>query len=174
VSTTLTHTKCVIEPLINPLQDEDGRVRDRAVEALQGIGEPAVEQLTIAISNEDNGFIRSVETRVLGYVHTTSVVQPLVDLLQDKDARVRDAAVVALRKKGAPAAEALIVVLVNEGNALIRSLAVSVLRDIADACAVQPLITVVQQDDDLRIRAMASEALREIGTPEALAALDSV
>lgn len=87
-----------ISPLLRALRDGDWHVRHAAVKALYVFGplpEWAMPRLTEAMSDPLPG-IRAIAIRVVGRSRDRSLVDPLVDALNDNNAHVREEAALAL------------------------------------------------------------------------------
>ncbi len=98
-----------IRQLINCFRDESWTIRKSAAEALEQIGEKAIEPLTIALSHEDKD-VRYWTTRVLGKIGAKSI-QPVLKLLKDDDTEVRQLSKKILANIGTLAVEPLIKIL---------------------------------------------------------------
>lgn len=90
-------------------------------------------------------------------------IQGLVKASLHRDAQVRQAAVEALVKIGAPAVEPLIAALQHRDNA-IRITSAKVLGQIGDGRAVKAL-TAALEDKNVDVRQAVTEALAKVGTP---------
>jgi len=212
-----------VEPLIGVLKDEVQEVREGAVQALgrlrdpravdpligvlrdwpsmysvgrslKEIGEPAVEPLIAALT-DDNSVVRAAAAKALGSIEDPRAVEPLILALGDEDPQVRKNAVTALRWIQDPrAVEPLIGSLKDEVRE-VREGAVQALGRLRDPRAVDPLIGVLRDwpsmysvgrslkeigepavepliaalaDDDSAVRAAAAEALGSIEDPRAV------
>lgn len=158
-----------INRLIEILGDEDELVRIQASESLENIGEPAVEPLIAALDNPDKN-IRRYSARVLGEIGDERAIEPLIlnlsdvnkwvrretsgalskmgdpatdpliELLEDSDWKVRGAAAWALGRIGnKKAVEPLIKSLLEDENGFVRSGAANALGNLEDERAVKPL-----------------------------------
>ncbi len=101
----------MIAPMIEALKSTDGRLANRAEEALIVIGEPAVEAVSGQVTAADP-FVRIISTNILGEINALpgTVVPTLVTLLEDKHPLVREEAAHALGRfgpRGTPAIGAL-------------------------------------------------------------------
>ena len=139
--------------------DDDPEVRGAAVDALDEVGEAALEQLLEELTGgggdeaewvtarkfaralrADQPELRMAAANALGRLDDASGVQPLVDALDDPDPRVR----------------------LRAGQAC---------GTFADPRAVPGLRERLTADDDLRVRRAAANALGAVGTDKALAPL---
>jgi len=93
----------------------------------------------IAALKDEDWALREEAATLLGEFADPRGVTPLVDVLQDEDRAVRDAATAALRKIGQAAVPTLISVL-RHPNGNVQEAAVSILKDLADPRALDPLI----------------------------------
>jgi HEAT repeat protein len=95
-------------PLIKTLSAPDDRIANRAAEALVAVGEPAVDQLTVAAEAQDP-YIRTLSVMILGEIGTpTQKIGPaLVSALEDQHPLVRAEAAHALGRLGAAGAGAV-------------------------------------------------------------------
>ncbi|MBU7046886.1 MAG: HEAT repeat domain-containing protein, partial [Theionarchaea archaeon] len=84
-----------IHPLIEALEDEDDNVAGHAAIALRDMGPPALEPLVKAFK-EKKGKVRSHVTWDLGAVGDMSVVDLLIEALQDECWKVREYAIQSL------------------------------------------------------------------------------
>ena len=87
-----------VEALIGVLQkDENGRVREDAAVALGAKGTPSAAALTAALKDQDP-WVAVVAAVSLGMTQDPKAVQPMVDLLQHEDWRLRGAALSGLAR----------------------------------------------------------------------------
>ncbi|MBN1139859.1 MAG: HEAT repeat domain-containing protein [Anaerolineae bacterium] len=183
-----------VEPLCWRLGDSDGDVRDTAAKALGKIGDPhAVEPLIQALDKDEMdpylsaaaaGALREIGAlaieplmqalenygkswrarRALPTMRDPQAVEPVIQALGDKNAKVRAMAAEVLR---APRAiEPLIRALGDECHD-VRAITAEALGEIGDPQAVEPLIRALE-DMDAGVRVAAVRALRAIGTPQAV------
>jgi HEAT repeat protein len=106
-----------------------------------------------------DGQVRKQAAIALGQIGGTHAIEALVEAI--RDSWVREAAVVALVKIGAPAVEALSLSL-NDNLSLVRINAAKALGQIKDERAIDPLITLLK-DTDLGVRIEAAQALEKLG-----------
>lgn len=157
-----------IGPLIAALKDKYWGTRGEAVIALGEIRDPrAVEFLVSAIRN---GTARVVAGEALGKIGRPAV-EPLLALLKDKDARVRETAVSALGRTGdARAVKPLMEILIdtNEEGGVRRAAPLALGR--IGSPAVKPLIAELK-NEDIYIRLAIIDVLRMIGDARAVGPL---
>ena len=96
-----------IEELIQALQDDNWRVRQSSVWALDKIGpddtKQAVLHLILALQQDDNQDVRRCAVRALGDIGSDATKQALpalIQALQDDDEDIRQSAVRAVSKNG--------------------------------------------------------------------------
>src|SRR5438552_239169 len=108
-----------VEPLVEVLRDEAAStlIRRLAVQALGGIGQPAVQGL-IATLHDKGKEVRQDAVEALGRIRDTRAVEPLVEVLRDEAAStlIRRLAVQALGEIGQPAVQVLIATLDDKGK----------------------------------------------------------
>lgn len=102
-----------IEELINALNTDDDLDKEIALGELEMRGDEAVDALIDALSNRNKN-IRKYSAEALGYLGKDKAVQPLIDTLEDKNKLVRREASTALVRIGEPAFEPLINILDHE------------------------------------------------------------
>jgi len=150
-----------VAPLIVTLKDPDARVRELAAKALGGIGDSrAVVPLVAALKNAD-----SLSGEVAGALVKIGApaVEPLIAVLEDPDARVRDLAAGTLKVIGAPRAVQPLIVGLGAADAGRRKAVAEALVKIG-APAVEPLIAAMR-DPDTGVRELAANTLAEIRDP---------
>jgi HEAT repeat protein len=178
--------KGLIKAHIQTLKDEDNGVRGEASAALSDIGVPAVESLLHALKNK-NVNIRMGAADVLGFIGDSEadkkkslgrgtdekirrvekiidakVVEALIQALKDKQPRVQNNAIDALKEIGVPAVEGLIHALKNK-DFHVRGGAAEALGMIGDSRA-DASICGIQTDEKTR----RVEEIRDLGGVEAL------
>ena len=147
----------VVERLMVELAGEDDDARGDAIEALTEIGEPAVESLISALSDESLNVRRIVVSMTLVKTenmevipHHMDLVSKLNDVLQDKGFSVRGAVAGALGKIGEPRTIEPLIAALEEDDLLVRWAAAGALFEFRDERTLEPLVTL--QEDDLLIR----------------------
>lgn len=88
-----------VQELIISMGDENSGVRTKSMLALVEIGEPAVDSLINALSNED-WQIRSRAAEALGLIGAKKAVNPLIETLTDENSWVKKSAVESLGNIG--------------------------------------------------------------------------
>ncbi len=190
-----------LERYLKALQDDSEEVRAAAIEALRGMGEPAIDALIGALRDKsyvvriaaaealgDMGGTRAVEplagvlgdtdqdvriaaAAALGRLRDRRAVRPLRDLCSDPYVGVRHAAADALAAIGEEALDALLAALADPAT-IVRVAAARALGIMKDPRAVPPLIDCLN-DPGQEVRWSAAQALGDIGAP-AIAALSLV
>lgn len=90
-----------IAPLVAALSNPDGRISNRAAEALIQLGEPAVDAMLSTLSSKDP-FLRIISATILGEIgaRPSDVVPALATRLKDPHPLVREEAAHALARFG--------------------------------------------------------------------------
>jgi HEAT repeat protein len=160
-----------VNPLINVFKDRDSKVRVQAISALGRIADPKTIDPLVACLDDNDQDVQEAAQRALTYSNA-SCVESLAAAFKDKDWHGEWRAINILRSKGAlvPAADALIFILKNNANSIIRAQAAEALGEIKDLRAVTPLINALE-DKDKFCKIAAIEALGEIKDPRAIAPL---
>lgn len=173
-----------VSGLIKALAYEKERDREAALEALVGIGVPAVKPLLAALDGVDRhaGWYAA---KALGHIGNPAAVGPLIDTTHDPLVSMRQVAVSALVEIGAPALKALIAALpswpaaealgrIGDKRAVAPLIAILpnwaalvALGRIGDARALEPLLATLE-GLDLTDREAAARALGRIGDARAV------
>jgi len=125
-----------VEPLIEVMNDKDEDVQIKARVALVSIEEPALEPLIQSLLHNKSTMVRDNATWALGEIGGARAVEPLIEVMNDKD-----------EDKG------------------VRQVAAAAVGDVGGAEVVEPLIEVMNdKDEDEDVREGAMRALRDIGT----------
>ncbi len=141
--------KPTVEQLINLLNDKDWIIRMDAAKNLVDIGAPAVENLINSLDNE-NWQIRWHCAEILGEIGDVRGIEPLIDILNDKNSGVQSNSVIALIKIGKPGVEILLDNL-NSKEWQIRQHAAEILGEIGDVHGIKPLEkSLNDENDDVR------------------------
>jgi HEAT repeat protein len=159
-----------VELLIDVLQHN--RFRIAADDAHHFCEDPRnINYLINILGHNENREIYFATIGVLSQIGTPAIGQLTNVLLHDENQKVRFAVTEALGQIGTPAVGQLINVLLREKNQEVRSAVTEALGWIGTP-AVEPLIAVLR-DGSITTRFRAVDALSRIGTPEALAAIES-
>src|SRR5215472_6118824 len=151
-----------LKALIASFKDGDDSVRRRVAGILTAIGAPAVEPLSGALTDDDNG-VRFWAVATLGKIRDERAVEALIVALGDKDDSVRKRAAHALGRIGdARAVDPLSGAAMNDNDRSVRQFAAYALGQIRDALAVDRLIGALK-DENAIVRSRAAEALGFIG-----------
>ena len=147
--------KVTVEHLINSLNDENWSIRVNAAKTLVEIGETAVEKLINSLK-DDSWRVRWHTAEILGEIGDVRGVEPLINLLNDKNDGVQSNSVIALVKIGSPGVEILIDNL-NRKQWQIRKYIAEILGDIGDVRGTDPLTKLLNdENDDVRRAVRAS------------------
>ena len=165
--------------------DDDPEVRGAAVDALDEIGEAALEQLLEELTGGGSGseaewvtarkFARALQAdrpelrmaaaNALGRLDDASGLQPLVGALDDEDARVRLRAAQACGTFADPRAVPGLRERLDDEDPRVRRAAANALGTIGTDQALSPLLDLLD-DGDESIRRIAAGALGKASTPE--------
>ena len=162
-----------VEPLIIQLGNEDAYIASKAVDKIVKIGNPAVPELIKALSVPDKGNRHHLAIKTLANIGEP-VVPVLIEAMKNKDADIRQGAVLALSRMSYYNSKLVEPAIPELTNALedqdIRQIVVNTLGNIGEP-AVPALIKALSSDDS-SIGANAAFYLRKIGTPEAKRAVE--
>lgn len=157
--------------LLSALGDRDWRVRKTAVEALVGLGGPAVTSgLVLHLSAHDNAGARNSAIEALVRLGSASV-GPLLKLLDTGDPDVRKFAVDVLGDIGDRSAVPRLIDILGDADENVRVAAAESLGKLRDRRAVDALIGCLAAYDESWLDYAAAEALGEIGDERALGPL---
>jgi len=172
---TTTDDQASIDSLLRVATgDDDPTVRGAAVDALDAIGEAAIEQLVGSITGSDEAEwvtaqaftrvlgadqpeLRIAAVNALGRLGDTAAVPAVIDALTDEDARVRHRACRACGALADPRAVPALTARLEDGPR-VRVAAASALGSIGTDEALTPLIELLD-DADESIRRIAASAL---------------
>jgi HEAT repeat protein len=144
-----------VEQLINSLEDKNWGIRMNAAKTLVEIGEPAVKDLIDSLKHK-NWQVRWHTTEILGEIGDVQGVDPLINILNDKNKGVQSNSVIALVKIGKPGVEILINNL-NHKEWQIREHTAEILGEIGDIRTVKPLQkSLNDKNGDVRMAAKKS------------------
>ena len=179
------------EPLVAVLQSDRAGMGGIAADALGKIGDPrSVAPLLNVMTTASDYDLRSFAWRALAKLHATSAIEPLISMLNDSDARLRNGIVNILGSfRDARSADALTEALHDE-DAKVRRSATFALASIGDKRAVDPLISMLLIEPQIEaarvavnpdlyedvdrnrfIRESAARALGKLGDARAIAPL---
>ncbi|KQC07723.1 MAG: hypothetical protein APR55_00700 [Methanolinea sp. SDB] len=145
-----------IEPLVRALSDEHWIVRRGAADALAKIGYPAVPSLLKMLENVEEDVRRETE-RALVLIGEPAV-KPLLDALIHENAQVRQRSVQTLGVMQPPEALSPMISALKDSDPLVRQEAALSLSGYADPASVEPLIELLK-DEHGYVRMAAVETL---------------
>lgn len=140
-------------------------------DALASLGDLAIESLTDLLAKPES---RVLATRALGQIHSNDTIQPLLTVIDDKDAGVRQVAIAALSNYRNSAILAVLIEALQDPAAAVRKEAIIGLGVWGDTEAEIDLVKLLQPllwDIRLQVCQQAAIALGKIGTNEAATAL---
>jgi putative membrane-bound dehydrogenase-like protein len=144
-------------------------VRDRAVATLARLGDAAVPALQAALRTE--AYLgRSNAVWTLTRIATPAAQAALRSALEDRDARVRQAACHGAGLTADRAAVAALIVRLQDDSALVRREAAQALGQVGASAALAPLAGVAAGDDAALAHALVLSLL-EIGSPDEILSL---
>lgn len=146
--------------IINAFHSTDTRIRERAMQALNSIGEPAVEPLIDTLA-DDCSITRDAAARTLGIIGDVRAIEPLIAALKDENRRVREAASQALASIGPPATPRLLATLAD-GDWHVRMGAVISLRIIGGE-EIVPAFVRLLRDQSPYVRGESAKSLGRLG-----------
>ena len=158
-----------LQNLTEAMNDDDWEVRERAVQIAARVREPIlVDPLIHSALSDPNIYVRDRAVWALGVYGDQRAIEPLVSILKDADAMLRQRGIEALGKIGGAESEnALAGLVLYEENEVIRNLALDQLLSLADRRFVA-LLKEELANPDARVRRNALEALAETKEPELL------
>jgi HEAT repeat protein len=155
--------KLTVEQLINSLNDKDWDIRMNAAKSLVKIGEPAVENLINSLKDQ-NWQVRWYAAEILGEIGDFRGIEPLINLLNDKNNGVQSNSLIALIKIGKPGVEFLIDNL-NNKEWQIRKHSAEILGEIDDVRGIEPLKNSLN-DENNDVRMAAKRSLEKVNKKE--------
>jgi bilin biosynthesis protein len=191
-----------ISGIINAFHSTESWEREQAIQALNSIGEPAVEPLIDTLTDE-RSITRDAAARTLGVIGDIRGIEPLILALKDENRRVREAASQALASIGPPAAPELrahlddedwhvrmgaaialriiggeelipeFVHLLHDKNPYVRGESAKSLGRLGDATILKHLLEALG-DEAKYVRIRAAGAIGRIPDPAAIPALEKV
>jgi HEAT repeat protein len=176
-------TRCLGDPLAKLLlkrlaAEEDQSTRKNLSEALISQGEAALAAI-IATLNDDRWEVLRNAAQILGEIRAAAAIEPLRELLQHRDLRVRREALRALTRIGDNSVVAIIAKILQGDDSELRRQAMLCLGAIKNPAATIPILIQFLQVKDWRFLQLeekidAIRALGEIGSAEALPELMSI
>lgn len=161
------HDKRAVEPLLNALRDENSDVRKGAALALGMLGDERSIPTLISVLREDNSDVGREVAIALGRVGK-SVIDLLIEFLQDKEPRVRRGAAIALEELGESRAVDGLIVALQDTDWHVCLCSVQALSKIGDTRAVDPLIKAFKHCEESLVREEIADALGTLGDIRAL------
>jgi FOG: HEAT repeat len=160
--------------IIKSLDSEsDANIQWKLLEALNAIGEPAIEPLLQMLESK-NAVERSNAARTFGLMSDKRALEPLIKLLvSDTDCGPRGNIAEALGKIGDEKATDALIESLNDTEAFVRRESAEALGKLKNEKAVEPLIKLLK-DPVFKVRADAATALKEIGDDRAVAPMIEV
>jgi HEAT repeat protein len=158
-----------VTKLIAKLKEKKPEPRGRTVDALVGIGAPAVEPL-IAALKDPNPTVRENAVSALGRIADPRVIDPLVAAVRDSDTTIGWSAGTALRKFNDPRTVEPLLVDMKDPSPSIRAWATLALSESDDPRTVEPMIAALR-DTFVGAQRFAAHSLSKIDDPRAATAL---
>jgi HEAT repeat protein len=158
-----------INILINDINNDNSKIRIKAIEELKKIGDPAVKYL-IPVLKYNYGGARGAAAMALGEIGNPKAFKPLCKLLKDNNESVKALAVGALGKLNDKRAIKYLIPCLKEDYKGIRFNAVMSLLNLAGETAFDHFIEALK-DEDSQVRFAAVGALGKIGDNRAVEAL---
>jgi len=153
------------------LQDESARVRQNAAKALADIGQPAVKELILALTNQDV-WVRGCAAAALAKVKDPAAIPALIAAMKDPDSEVRWWSLHAVMDSGDPrCVDALVAMLGDEDPGSQWDACQGLVR--VGPPAVPALLAALKQAKGWGRRS-AIEAIGKIGDERALPALRAI
>ncbi|MFA6056254.1 MAG: HEAT repeat domain-containing protein [Thermodesulfovibrionales bacterium] len=160
-----------VEPLTAFLRDDNPYLCMVVIKLLGEIGDNlAVGHLIGVLKHFRSWQLRSEAADALGKIKDPRIVGPLIEALNDRNSRVREAAAKSLKEVGEPAVEPLLASLKDE-NQDVSFKAIVLLGEIGDSRAVEPLVGVLKHFELWAMRFEAARSLGMIKDPRAIGPL---
>ena len=160
-----------VEPLTAFLRDDNPYICMVVIKLLGEIGDSlAVGHLIGVMKHFVSWQLRYEAAQALGKIKDPRIVGPLLEALNDRNTRVREAAAKSLKEVGEPAVELLIASLRDE-NQDVCFKAIVILGEIGDSRAVEPLVGVLKNFELWALRFEAARSLGMIKDPRAIGPL---
>jgi HEAT repeat protein len=150
--------------------DSEGTaLRDRLVDALASVGEPALAGLVEAVHDRQPS-VREAAARVLGRIGGKEGIEALGGALSDDRSNVRQAAAAGLALAGGPTALRALQAALAHKDPATRRAGAEALGRLEDPAAVPALVRTMS-DRERAVREAAAAALAAARTPDAMEAL---
>ena len=163
--------KPAVEPLAAYLRDDNPYICMVVIKLFGDIGDSlAVGYLIGVLKHFGSWQLRYEAAEALGKIKDPRIVGPLIEALNDRNARVREAAAKSLKEVGEPAVEPLLASLRDE-NQDVCFKAIVLLGEIGDSRAVEPLVGVLKHFELWAMRFEAARSLGMINDPRAIGPL---
>ena len=184
--------EAAVDALVSVAHDDESEdVRDSAIDALDQLGQPALEQLLselpevetgegradwaaaegfVAALGSDRAELRMAAANALGRLGNAKTLPHLVDRLDDENPRVRARAARALGKIGDPEGVPPLAKRLDAPNVDVRREVASALAAVGTDQAVGALVSRID-DESPQIRHVVVSAIGEVGDPRPLDAL---
>jgi HEAT repeat protein len=160
-----------VEPLTAFLRDDNPDLCRVVIRLFGEIGDSlAIGHLFGVLKHFGSWQLRYEAADALGKIKDPRIVGPLIEALNDRNSRVREAAAKSLKEVGEPAVEPLIATLRDE-NQDVCFKAIVVLGEIGDSRAVEPLVGVLKHFELWAMRFEAARSLGMIKDPRAIGPL---
>ncbi|MER3422446.1 MAG: hypothetical protein C4293_03670 [Nitrospiraceae bacterium] len=167
-----------IPALRQALSDPDSLVRQYSAWALGNLGEQARDQaglVLVGLLRDPSPTVTSTAAEAIGAIGATeSMVEFLVDSLQQGPVHTRHAAVKALALLEAPSSYPALVQALADPDAMVRQGAIAALGELSDRRAVPLIIDRLLHDPDSGVRSEAAYRLGILGDQRARSVLESV
>jgi hypothetical protein len=159
-----------VPALLDALKNQDPSVRSGAASALGNIGDPQVIPALLDALKDQDGSVRSEAVNALGFIRDPQVIPALLEALKDQDGSVRSGAASALGYTGDPQVIPALLDALKDQDGSVRSGAARSLGYIGDPQVIPALLDALK-DEDPSVRSGAASALGNIGDPQVIPAL---
>jgi HEAT repeat protein len=150
-----------VDELILAVGDENKWIRENASQLLGKINDPCAVEPLLIALGNKDGRIRNLAASVLGKIGDVRAVPSLLDALKDEDENVRRSTAFALGKCGDPRAVEPLIAGLKSESLWNRREAALLLGNLHNAAALEPLQALLE-DTDESVRIAASEAIAKI------------
>jgi len=149
-------------PRLFELLADEPRVVLAATAAIQSLGSNQTEALALAAARSDKLETRRAAMRILGYFGFASAFPLVAEAVEERDPRLRDAAIQALALIDHPGVPDLLLQLLGSSDARVRALAVRTLGEIRPSAALLAELRTKLDDPDSWVRYYACQALGKL------------